>query len=325
MATFRTVKKVGVIGGGYVGHGVALQFAQFGYRVLVFNRSKDGTERAIELLSKSLELSTHIGLFSDSKKQEILSLISFENDFKNVVQESDFIIESTSEKLDLKKKIFSEMDSIASPDVILASETSGLLLSEIVEGLQNPERCIVTHSYTPPFLMPVVEVVPGDKTSDATLSKTIEILRGVGKTPVVCKETIGHIGVRLTTALRREAFHIIQEGSATVESVDKVFRSISRLFPVLGVLMLSDFSGTDVISDVHKNIQPHLNHERVNSKILEDFLKEGALGVKSGLGFYKWEKEDINEIMLARNKELARWIHDANDPNFPEMNDRSLP
>ena len=89
--------------------------------------------------------------------------------------------------------------------------------------------------------------------------------------------------------------------------------------------MLSDFSGTDVISDVHKNIQPHLNHERVNSKVLEDFLKEGALGVKSGLGFYKWEKEDINEIMLARNKELARWIRDANDPNFPEMNDRSLP
>ena len=166
-----------------------------------------------------MELSIQVGLFPDKKKQEILSLISFENDFKEVVQKSDFIIESTSEKLNLKKKIFADMDSIAPPDVILASETSGLLLSEIVEGTVNPERCIVTHSYTPPFLIPVVEVVPGEKTSNATLSKTIEILKGVGKTPVVCKETIGHIGVRLTTALRREAFHIIEDSPSNTSQI----------------------------------------------------------------------------------------------------------
>ena len=325
MITLRTVQTVGVIGGGYVGHGVALQFAQFGYKVFVFNRSKEGTKKAVELLSKSLELSIQVGLFPDKKKQEILSLISFENDFKEVVQKSDFIIESTSEKLNLKKKIFADMDSIAPPDVILASETSGLLLSEIVEGTVNPERCIVTHSYTPPFLIPVVEVVPGEKTSNATLAKTIEILKGVGKTPVVCKETIGHIGVRLTTALRREAFHIIEEGSASAESVDEVFRSISRLFPILGILMLSDFSGTDVLSDVHKNIQPHLNHEKENAGILEEMLKEGDLGVKSGLGFYKWKKEDIDEIMLARNRELARWINETNYLNFPAINERNSP
>ncbi len=324
MTTSRTVRNIGVIGGGYVGHGVALQFAQFGYNVIVFNRTKEGSKKAADLLRKSVELSIQIGLFAESKKEEIFSLISFENDFQGVVQRSDFIVESTSEKLDLKRKIFLEMDSIASPDVILASETSGLLLSQIVEGIDNPERCIVTHSYTPPFLIPVVEVVPGDMTSSLTIEKTLEILKSVGKTPVVCKETIGHIGVRLTTALRREAFHIVQEGYASAESVDKVFRSISTLFPILGILMLSDFSGADVLSDVHKNIQPHLNHRKENAKILEDLLEEGALGVKSGLGFYKWDKEDINEIMLARNRELARWIQDANFPKIPEVNERTL-
>ena len=149
-------------------------------------------------------------------------------------------------------------------------------------------------------------------------------MKTVGKTPVVCKETIGHIGVRLTTALRREAFHIVQEGYASAESVDKVFRSISTLFPILGVLMLSDFSGIDVLSDVHKNIQPHLNHEKGNAQVLENLLKEDALGVKSGVGFYKWEKEDMNKIMLARNLELARWIKKDSFPKIPEENERTF-
>ena len=263
-------------------------------------------------------------MFAESKKEEIISSVSFENDFQGVVQRSDFLIESTSEKLDLKRKIFSGMDSIAPPDVILASETSGLLLSEIVEGIDNPERCIVTHSYTPPFLIPVVEVVPGKKTNPKIVKKTLEILSSVGKKPVVCKESVGHIGVRLTTALRREAFHIVQEGYATPESVDEVFRSISTLFPILGILMLSDFSGIDVLLDVHKNIQPHLNHAKENATVLEDLLKEGALGVKSGLGFYKWKKEDINEIMLARNRELARWIENGSFPKIPKGNERTF-
>lgn len=302
------VRSVAVVGGGYVGRGVAQQFAAAGFRVLVFNRSAASAARARAEVEKSLDILVEAGALGRADAREALGRIAWTQDFREAVSGGDFVVEAVSEDLALKREVFERMDAMAPPDVILASETSGLGMTEISARTRRPERCIVTHNYTPPHLIPVVEVAAGRRTSPETTRVTCALLERSGKRPVLCREVPGHIGVRLTTALRREAFHIVERGHATPEAVDAVWRALAPLFPVLGVCMLSDFSGIDVLRDVHRHIQPSLDDRGEASPLMERMVEENRLGVKSGAGFYRWSAESAREAARRRDAELMRWL-----------------
>ena len=300
------MRNIAVIGGGYVGRGVALQFAWADFRVLTYNRSAESAARARAEIGKSLDALVRADMLGEEDAREILGRIAFTRDFREAVAGGDFVVEAVAENLDLKREVFGKMDEIAPPDVILASETSGLGMTEISRRTKRPERCIVTHNYTPPHLIPVVEVSPGRRTSAETTRVTRELLERAGKKPVLCREVPGHIGVRLTTALRREAFHIVEKGYATPEDVDAVWRSLSPLFPALGVCMLSDFSGLDVLRDAHRRVQPSLDARAEPAPLMDEMVEKNLLGVKSGEGFYRWSAESAQEAAGARDAELIR-------------------
>ena len=156
-----------------------------------------------------------------------------------------------------------------------------------------------------------------DKMGTFNLTFITKLLLCVGKDPVICKEVPGHIGVRLTTALRREAYYIVEQGYATPEAVDTVLRSVARLLPVIGALVMTDFSGVDVLRDVHRNIQPHLDHRPEPSPLLDELIEGGKLGIKSGEGFYRWSPEQAQEFFEARGRELIRWMQQPPLPPPP--------
>ena len=300
------IRNVAVIGGGYVGRGVALQFALADFRVLMFNRSPESAARSRAEIAKSLDILVDADALGDSDARDISERIALTQDFQEAVQGGDFVVEAVSEIISLKQEVFEKMDAVAPPDVILASETSGLGMTDISARTKHPERCIVTHNYTPPHLIPVVEVVAGRRTSPDTTRITCELLEIAGKEPIVCREVPGHIGVRLTTALRREAYHIVEKGYARPEDVDAVWRSIAPLFPALGLCKLNDFSGMDVMRDVHRNIQPSLDHRAEPGPLMDEMIEKNLLGIKSGEGFYKWTEESAREAARVRDSELIR-------------------
>lgn len=239
------------------------------------------------------------------------------------MEEADFVVEAVSEQLPIKQEVFGKLDALAPAHAILASETSGLRISDIARATNRPARCITTHNYTPPPLVPVVEVVPGELTDPAVVEATCALLRRAGKEPVICKEVPGHIGVRLTTALRREAYYIVEQGYATPQAVDTVLRSVARLLPVIGAFIMTDFSGIDVLRDVHRNIQPHLDHRPEPSPLLDEMVSEGKLGIKCGEGFYRWSPETLKEMFAARGEELIRWMRRNPLPPLPAEGTRS--
>ena len=268
-----------------MGHGVAQLFAQAGYSVVMFNRTTGSSARAMAGIEKGLDLFVEAGLLSPTAAGAALKRVEPTSDLTAAVITSDFIVEAVVDELPLKQRLFKEMDALAPPHVILASETSGLRISDIARETKHPERCITTHNYTPPPLMPVVEVVPGERTAPEVVECTCALLRRVGKEPVICKEIPGHIGSRFTNALRREAFHLVEQGYATPEAIDTVMRSVGRLFPVMGILLLTDFSGVDMARNSQRNILPHLDHRPQPSSLIERMVEAGKLGIKTGEGF----------------------------------------
>lgn len=300
------IRNVAVIGGGYVGRGVALQFAMADFRVSMFNRSPESAARARAEIEKSLDILVDAGALEEEGARGVSERITLTQDLKEAVRGGDFVVEAVSEILSLKQDVFEKMDALAPPDVILASETSGLGMTDISARTSHPGRCIVTHNYTPPHLIPVVEVAAGRRTSPDATRITCELLEKSGKEPIVCREVPGHIGVRLTTALRREAYHIVEKGYARPEDVDAVWRSIAPLFPALGLCKLNDFSGMDVLRDVHRNIQPTLDHRPEPGPLMDEMVEKNLLGIKSGEGFYKWTAESAREAARVRDETLIR-------------------
>ena len=304
------IRNVAVIGGGYVGRGVALQFALANFRVSMFNRSSESAARARAEIEKSLDILVDADALGKEEASAVAERITQTQDFHEAVRAGDFVVEAVSEILSLKQDVFEKMDAVAPPDVILASETSGLGMTDISARTKHPGRCIVTHNYTPPHLIPVVEVAAGRRTSPDATRITCELLEKAGKEPIVCREVPGHIGVRLTTALRREAYHIVEKGYARPEDVDAVWRSIAPLFPALGLCKLNDFSGMDVLRDVHRNIQPTLDHRAEPGPLMDEMVEKNLLGIKSGEGFYKWTAESAREAARVRDEALIRLYRD---------------
>ena len=306
------VRRIGVVGGGYVGHGVALEFARAGFAVGMYNRAPDSSVRALGEVEANLAAMVAAGTLSQDEAGAARGRIEPSTDLARAVSGADYIVEAVAERLPLKQEIFGRLDALCPPSTILTSTTSTFLISQIVAGLAHPERTIAAHYYTPPPLIPVVEVAPGPRTSPRTLEVTLALLRFVGKEPIVIRESAGHIGVRLMTALRREAIGIVERGIATPEAVDTVIKHVARLIPILGVLELCDLSGLDVLLDVHGQLQRALDAGPDPSPLLRQMVERGELGIKTGRGFYEWSPEAIARVRARRARELTRWIHERN-------------
>jgi 3-hydroxypropionate dehydrogenase (NADP+) len=216
-----SIKNVACVGVGTIGHSWATLFALKGYDVTVYDMSPELLKSAMDRIKASAEFLAEKGLIAKRDAEAALGRIRITSEMSKCVSGADYIQESAFESYDVKKKIFSEIDRVNS-SAIIATSSSGLLMTEIQKATTKPERCLVAHPWNPPLLLRLVELVPGEKTSREAIQTTYEFMEKLGKTPVVVKKEVpGFIGNRLQAALWREALNLVNNGVASVEDVDR--------------------------------------------------------------------------------------------------------
>ena len=277
--------RIAVVGAGLMGHGIAQVFALAGHDVTIY----DSTAASLDTV-KTRILTNLKDLGDDQKAVERVTPVS---DLVQAVGNADYVVEAILEDLPLKQKLFAEIESYVRPDTILASNTSVIPITRIMEGLKQRERALGTHWWNPPYLVPLVEVIETQWTSRSAIDFTMKLHAAAGKKPAhVKKDVPGFIGNRLQHALWREAVALVEHGICDAETVDTVIKSaFGRRLAVLGPLENADLVGTDLTLAIHRTVLPDIDSRPRPSPYLEKLVKDQKLGFKSGEGFRKWSPE----------------------------------
>ena len=277
--------RIAVVGAGLMGHGIAQVFALAGHGVTIY----DSIVASLDTV-KTRILTNLKDLGDDQKAIERVTPVS---DLAQAVRDADYVVEAVLEDLPLKQKLFAEIESYIRPDTILASNTSVIPITRIMEGLKQRERALGTHWWNPPYLVPLVEVIETQWTSRPAIDFTMKLHAAAGKKPAhVKKDVPGFIGNRLQHALWREAVALVEHGICDAETVDTVIKSaFGRRLAVLGPLENADLVGTDLTLAIHRTVLPDIDSRPRPSPYLEKLVKDQKLGFKSGEGFRKWSPE----------------------------------
>jgi 3-hydroxybutyryl-CoA dehydrogenase len=277
--------RIAVIGAGLMGHGIAQVFALAGHDVTIYDSVKASLD------SVKARILTNLKDLGDD--QSVVERVTPIADLATAVRDADYLVEAVLEDLPVKQKLFGEIEKHVRPDTILASNTSVIPITSIMQGLQRRERALGTHWWNPPFLVPLVEVIETQWTSPSAVDFTMKLHADAGKTPAhVKKDVPGFIGNRLQHALWREAVSLVEHDICDAETVDNVIKAaFGRRLAVLGPLENADMVGTDLTLAIHKTVLPDIDSRPGPSPYLEKLVKDGKLGFKSGEGFRKWSLE----------------------------------
>jgi len=298
-----TIKNITVLGSGIMGHGIAQVSAMSGYNIVLRDVDQQFLDKAMEKIKWSLEKLVSKEKITQSESDAILERIKTKVDLKDAVQSADLVIEAVPEIMDLKKKVYAELDSVADKKIIFASNTSTLPITEIANTTSRPERFIGIHFFNPPQLMKLVEVIPGQKTSQDVLNLTVEFVRSVKKEPVVCKKDVpGFIVNRLFIPMVHEACWLKQRQNLKLEEIDSAVK-FRMGFP-MGIFELADFTGMDVIHKATTELKIRDKKVIFPHPDIEKLFNEKKLGQKSGEGFYKYSDDKYERIHL--DEELAK-------------------
>ncbi|OPY67238.1 MAG: putative 3-hydroxybutyryl-CoA dehydrogenase [Syntrophorhabdaceae bacterium PtaU1.Bin034] len=300
------IGNVAVLGAGTMGHGIAELAALASWEVTLCDISDELLGKALEAIKESLATTERCPDDCATVMQRIKCVISI----RDAVGSAGLVIECLPEDLELKQKVFRELDRLCAPDVILATNTSGLSPTIIARGLEHPERVVVAHFWNPPQLIPLVEVVPGERTSGEVVDRTMEWVKALGKKPVrMKKECPGFIGNRLQLALLREALYIVEQGYADIEEVDKsITYGHGRRLPVTGPFCSADMGGLDVFHRISAYLFTELSNATKPSGLMQKIVEGGNLGLKSGKGFYDWTPEMKEKMMRLRTETLMEFL-----------------
>ncbi|MCM3088976.1 3-hydroxyacyl-CoA dehydrogenase NAD-binding domain-containing protein [Bhargavaea ginsengi] len=306
------METLSIIGSGTMGHSIALNAAWRDMDVRMYATNEEDIRRAEQGIVQKLRTMADNGLFSLDEAAAIRKKITISDQLETVVDGATFVIEAIPENLELKQQFYSRLEELIGQETILASNTSGLQPSDLAAGLLHPGRFVVTHFWNPAHLVPLVEVVGGKQTSDATIERAMELMYAMQKKPIVVKQEIqGFIGNRLQYALFREAQALLDAGVADKEDIDAaVTYSIGRRLPVTGPLMSADFGGLDVFKSISDYLFSDLSTLKASGKTLDSLAGSGKLGVKSGEGFYDWSGNRSGEIAEERENMLIRFLKD---------------
>jgi len=235
---------------------------------------------------------------NDTERSRTLQNVQCTETLKEACQSASIVVEAAPEKLELKQNIFAEIEQYAPTDAILASNTSVMPITKIMQNLSTRHRAVGTHWWNPPHMIPLVEVIKTEWTDASIATAMFDLLKNVGKTPVMVEKDVpGFIGNRLQHALWREAISLVENGICDAASVDTVIKSsFGRRLSVLGPLENADLVGTDLTLDIHENVLFDLESQSAPSAYLKQLVDNGKLGMKSGEGFTRWSEDEANEV-----------------------------
>lgn len=297
-----TLPTVSVLGAGLMGHGIAQVFMLAGASVRIWDPDPEVLHAVPE------RIGAHLALLDDASPITVQLCSTLED----AVADAAIVIEAAPENIELKQNLVQQVQAL-NETCIFASNTSVLRITEIAAHAARPEQVIGTHWWNPPYLIPLVEVVRGESTSDTSVSQTLELLRAVGKTPVeVFHDAPGFVGNRMQFALMREAINIAEEGICAPEDVDLVARlTFGRRMPAIGPLRNADFIGLDLVASILDYLSPSLSQATETPQLIKDLLRTGAHGSKTGQGIYSWAEGERNEqeqqllsYLATQNEEL---------------------
>ncbi len=283
-------EKAAVLGAGLMGHGIAQVLAAAGHDVSVYEPDADMLASVPERVRSIFELL--------DQDPAVGGAITLHSDLEEAVAQADIVFEAAPENLELKQDIFERLEAATGPDTILASNTSVLPIGEIGARVKRGERVVGTHFWNPPHLVPLVEVVQAERTSEEVVQRTIALLAAAGKSPVHVKRDIaGFVGNRLQHALWREAIALVEAGVCDGETVDKVVKNgFGMRLPVLGPIETADLVGLELTLDIHRVVLPEINSVPGPSPILERKIAAGELGMSTGRGLRDWTPEQCEEV-----------------------------
>jgi len=292
--------KIAVIGAGLMGAGIAQVFAAEGYDIVVCDPIDDARASLNDRIRANLKAIESDPVYADR--------VASTGDMATAIAGALAVFEATPEKLALKQSIFARLDDLAAPQTILASNTSVIPITKIAKDVKRRERMLGTHWWNPPYLVPLVEVVPIAETAQTVMTTMIDLLTAVGKAPVCVKKDVpGFVGNRLQHALWREAHALIAEGICDAETVDIVVKnSFGMRLSVLGPIENADLIGLDLTKDIHDTILPELSTRSDPSPALIENIKAGRLGFKTGKGFRDWTPEQMEETRAALSRHLLK-------------------
>ena len=290
-----------------MGPGIALTLAIGGVETTILSRTQDRAVRGLEKARSQARFLADHQLISSDGADQACTLLRASARFDDAIAPAALVVESAPEDLAFKQDLFARMDALVAPETVLASNTSGLSITAIAGRCTRPERVLTTHFWNPPHLMPLVEIVKGEKTSEEVAGRIRSFLAACGKTPVIVKkDRPGQLGNRLQMALFREAANIIAEGIADANDIDTVAKNGFGLrLPAYGILEHADLAGLDLAIRVVDYVARDLFNEPRAPEYFRELVRRGELGAKSGKGFYDWKLKSAGEVKSRRDDFLV--------------------
>ncbi|MDD3863166.1 MAG: 3-hydroxyacyl-CoA dehydrogenase family protein [Eubacteriales bacterium] len=301
------LKKIAIAGAGIMGSSIAQIFAQNDYQVTLYDIEDRFLARSKELIALNQKALVQAGELSEEASCNIRSLIGHTLDISGF-KDADFVIEAIVEQMDAKHALWSKISELVSEEAILTSNTSGLSISEIAKAVRKPERFCGMHWINPPHIVPLVEVICGEKTKAETADTVFRVAESVGKKPImVKKDAPGFALNRIQFAVLREAMHIVESGIADKEDVDKVLKyGLGMRYACLGPFEVADLGGLDTFYRIAEYLFEDLSDAKEVPSMLKDLVTDGAWGVKSGKGFYDYSDGRGDEVISKRDADFIK-------------------
>ena len=304
------IKNIAVLGSGIMGHGIAQTFLMGGYPVMLFDISDPILATARAHIQRNLELFFRSDLIREADIEASLQRLTTTTDLEKAVSGADFIVEAAPEDLNLKQGLFEKIESFADENAVIASNTSSLMLKEIGERVKHKSRLVVTHWFNPPHIVPTVEVVKNEDTSDETADTAYGLMEKIKKSPVKINwEIPGFIVNRIQIAMVREVLNLYKKGVASAADIDRAVRgSMGFRLASIGPLLTIDLAGVKLWRSVCANLLPQIESGTTVPAALDDLVEKGNDGIKSGKGFYDYmvdfSEEDLDKTVQQRDQEF---------------------
>ncbi len=298
----KDIERVAVVGAGLMGLGIGLEFARFGYQVSLYNTKEATSRKAMERAGEDLDLMVETQLLASSEAKAAYGRLKPTTNLEEAVSGADYVIESVLEVLSLKQELVARLDQLCPPPAILATNTSGLRVTDIASKVKRPERVLATHYFQPPHFIPLVEVVGGERTDREVVEFVAKVLRRLRKKVVVINiELPGFAGNRIQGAISREVQSLVDKGACDPKMVDDIISfGFGRRMAYTGYFKRLDLIGLDFVHTAAKD------HGQEPWGPVAERVERGELGMKTGKGFYDWPGDAAKQFLRRYNKELIR-------------------